>query len=196
MHILFEGIDGVGKSTQIEIISKILPNCVKTHEPGATHFGKKIREILLNGDYNLSKNAEMFLFLADRAEHSQKFLSQNQDKIILCDRGFISGIAYAMSNDKNIDVNFLLQLNHFVLGKNLPNAIVLFRADEYTIKNRLNTRNMTDRIEKRGIEYLIDVQENMLKLVSTLSIPHIIIQAQKDIKTITDEILEFIKELK
>lgn len=196
MHILFEGIDGVGKSTQIEIISKILPNCVKTHEPGATQFGKKIREILLNGDYDLSKNAEMFLFLADRAEHCDKFLSQNFDKTILCDRGFISGMAYAISNDKNIDANFLLELNLFVLGKNLPNAIVLFQADENTIKNRLNARSITDRIEKRGIEYLLDVQENMLKLISTSSIPHIVIQAQKDTKTITNEILEFIKELR
>ncbi len=97
MYILLEGIDGCGKSTQIELIKDRFPNIITTKEPAGTNLGVKIREILLNGE-KVSKEAETLLFLADRAEHYNRILAPNRDKVIISDRGFISGIAYSLTN--------------------------------------------------------------------------------------------------
>ena len=68
MYLVIEGIDTAGKSTQLDILNKKFPQAVFTKEPGGTALGIKLREMALSGEAK-SKTAEMFLFLADRAEH-------------------------------------------------------------------------------------------------------------------------------
>ena len=92
MLVYFEGIDGVGKSTQISLFNDL--ECVKTCEPGGTKLGKSLRELIFNA--HPSSRAEIFLFLADRAEHYEKIIKVNKHKLILSDRSFVSGLAYAM----------------------------------------------------------------------------------------------------
>ena len=94
MYVVIEGIDTAGKSTQLEILSKKFSDAIFTKEPGATKLGSKLREMALNGEAK-SKIAEMFLFLADRAEHIEEVIKPNIDKMIISDRSVISGIAYA-----------------------------------------------------------------------------------------------------
>jgi len=124
MYILFEGIDTCGKSTQIDLIANKHPEIVITHEPGGTPFGKKAREILL-ADSLASKRAELLLFLADRAEHYQEVIEPNKDSVIISDRGFISGIGYALANG-DFDFDELIRLNKFALKDHFPDRIVLF----------------------------------------------------------------------
>ena len=127
MYILFEGIDTCGKSTQIDLISTKHSEIVVTHEPGGTAFGKKAREILL-ADSLASKRAELLLFLADRAEHYEEVIEPNKNKVILSDRGFISGIGYALANG-DFDFEELVRLNKFALKDHFPDRIVLFLTD-------------------------------------------------------------------
>ena len=94
MYILFEGIDGAGKSTQIARLAAAYPQAIVTKEPGGTKLGENLREILLK-ENDLDKRAEILLFLADRAEHFGKIIKPNLDKMILSDRSFVSGMAYA-----------------------------------------------------------------------------------------------------
>ncbi|MGB3751277.1 MAG: dTMP kinase, partial [Arcobacteraceae bacterium] len=94
MYVIIEGIDTAGKSTQLEILEKKYPEAIFTKEPGGTKVGQKIREMVLAGEAK-SKVAEMFLFLADRAEHSYEVVKKHPDDIIISERGFLSGIAYA-----------------------------------------------------------------------------------------------------
>ena len=68
MYIILEGIDTAGKSTQLDILKQKYPTAIFTKEPGGTNLGTNIRDMVLNGKAK-SKVAEMFLFLADRAEH-------------------------------------------------------------------------------------------------------------------------------
>jgi len=124
MYILFEGVDTCGKSTQIELLAKNIPEIVTTKEPGGTNFGKKAREILLK-DSLASKRAELLLFLADRAEHYQEVIKANRDKVVVSDRGFISGIGYALAND-DFDFDELVRLNKFALEDHFPDKIILF----------------------------------------------------------------------
>ena len=152
MYILFEGIDTCGKSTQIELLAKNIPELVITKEPGGTQFGVKAREILLTDSLS-SKRAELLLFLADRAEHYQEVIKANRNKVVVSDRGFISGIGYALAND-DFDFDELVRLNKFALEDHFPDKIVLFLTDMETLKARTSAKTL-DGIELRGLEYLL-----------------------------------------
>ena len=190
MYILFEGVDTCGKSTQIELIKERHPDVIVTKEPGGTAFGAKAREILLH-DRLSSKRAELLLFLADRAEHYEEVIKPNPDRLILSDRGFISGIGYALANG---DFNFetLVNLNRFALEDQLPDKIILFLIDMQTLQERTSQKEL-DSIELRGLEYLLKVQEHMRESILRLDIPHLFIDATEDISTIHTTISHYLR---
>ncbi|MCB4743385.1 MAG: dTMP kinase [Sulfurovum sp.] len=190
MYILFEGIDTCGKSTQIELLKQVHPEIVTTFEPGATNFGKKAREMLLS-DSICSKHAEILLFLADRAEHHKKIIEPNKQKLIISDRGFISGIGYALANG-NFDLDELIALNRFALKGDFPDCIILFLIDMETLKARTSQKEL-DGIELRGLKYLLRVQDYMKESVIKLGIPHLFIDATESIETIHQAILTYLK---
>ncbi len=190
MYILFEGIDTCGKSTQIDLISQKYPEIIVTHEPGGTPFGKKAREILLS-DALASKRAELLLFLADRAEHYQEVIAPNKDKVIISDRGFLSGIGYALANG-DFDFDELVSLNKFALEGHFPDKVILFLTDMKTLEERTSAKTL-DGIELRGLEYLLTVQEHMKESIIKLGIPHLFVDATDDIENIHQTILTYLK---
>jgi len=190
MYILFEGIDTCGKSTQIELISQNQPEIITTKEPGGTAFGVKAREILLQ-DSLASKRAELLLFLADRAEHYHEIIHPNRDKLVVSDRGFISGLGYALANG-DFDFDALVRLNKFALDGHFPDKIVLFLTNMETLKERTSQKNL-DGIELRGLEYLLEVQEHMRQSIIKLGIPHLFIDATDEIENIHQTILTYLK---
>ena len=192
MYILFEGIDGAGKSTQIARLAATFPQAIVTKEPGGTKLGENLREILLK-ENDLDKRAEILLFLADRAEHSGKIIKPNSDKMILSDRGFVSGMAYALAGG-NFSFEELLSLNKFALQGNFPQKIVFFKADESTLRSRLGSRAKMDGIEARGFEYLLRVQDAMEEILQKLDIRYVTIGAAWDEEKITNLIKEFIND--
>ena len=190
MYILFEGIDTCGKSTQIELLSDKYPHIITTHEPGATVFGKRAREILLE-DSITSKRAELLLFLADRAEHYKEVIEPNKDKIIISDRGFLSGIGYALANG-DFDFEELVRLNKFALHGHFPDKVVLFLTDIETLRQRSSKKKL-DGIELRGLEYLIAVQNNMQKSLEKLDIDYLEVDATNSIENIHQKILSYLE---
>lgn len=145
MLINLEGIDGAGKSTQIALLASTFKDAIITKEPGATPLGTQIRKIILGENLNISHQSEMFLFLADRAEHYEKIIKPNRDKMVFCDRSFVSGIAYAMTNlGLNLD-----EISRENLNTNLsasiknPNAnLVVNKTDKNVNPNNKNTTNL------------------------------------------------------
>ena len=192
MYILFEGIDGAGKSTQIARLATAYPQAIVTKEPGGTKLGENLREILLK-ENDLDKRAEILLFLADRAEHSGKIIKPNLDKMILSDRGFVSGMAYALAGG-NFSFEELLGLNKFALQGNFPQKIVFFKADESTLRSRLSSRAQMDGIEARGFGYLLKVQDAMEEILQKLDARYVTIGAAWDEEKITNLIKEFIND--
>ena len=192
MYILFEGIDGAGKSTQIARLAAAYPQAIVTKEPGGTKLGENLREILLK-ENDLDKRAEILLFLADRAEHFGKIIKPNLDKMILSDRGFVSGMAYALAGG-NFSFDELLNLNKFALQGNFPQKIVFFKADESTLRSRLNSRAQMDGIEARGFAYLLRVQDAMEEILQKLGVRYVTIDAAWDEEKITNLIKEFIND--
>jgi len=187
LYIIFEGIDTCGKTTQIDLIANKFRNAIKTKEPGGTEFGKQAREILL-ADSLVSKQAELLLFLADRAEHYAEVIKPNRDKLILSDRGFLSGIGYALANG-DFEFEHLVKLNKFALEGDFPDLIIFFETNIETLKKRIEDKEL-DGIEERGLEYLISVQKHMRESLEILKIPYLLINATEDIEVIHIKIYE------
>ncbi len=192
MYIIFEGVDTTGKSTQIELFAKRRTDIVTTKEPGGTKVGLKLREILLESDEKLGVNAELFLFLADRAEHYEKVVKPVlEDKYVFSDRGLISGISYALANHPELERDFLLHVNKFALGGRLPDKAVLFNTSHELITSRLSDKQK-DKIEERGIEYLLDVQKLMRETLEALHVDYIEVDSADTIEEIYKQIEDFI----
>ncbi len=187
MYFAFEGIDTAGKSTQLELLRQKL-ECLCTKEPGGTDAGSKIRDLVLH--QNWCREAEVLLFLADRAQHICDVVEPNINTTILSDRSLVSNIAYAMSNGFNYEL--LKQLNLFATKRILPNYVFILKLDRDTLTRRLGGKE-ADTIEKRGISYLLEVQENIIYATQKLQLNHSIIDAGQDIETIHEQILEVIE---
>jgi len=190
MYILFEGIDTCGKSTQIDLIANKYPDVIVTHEPGGTAFGKQAREILLSNSLS-SKRAELLLFLSDRAEHYQEVIAPNKEKIIISDRGFLSGIGYALANG-DFDFEELVSLNKFALSGHFPDKVVLFMTNMETLKQRTSEKEL-DGIELRGLNYLINVQNKMQESLQKLDIDYLEVDATDSIENIHQKILSYLE---
>ncbi|NKQ41390.1 MAG: dTMP kinase [Sulfurovum sp.] len=190
MYILFEGIDTCGKSTQIGLLSQKYPDIISTYEPGGTAFGKNARDILLGSTLN-SKRAELLLFLADRAEHFVEVIKPNADKTIISDRGFLSGIGYALANT-GVEFDELVHLNRFALEGHFPDKIIIFNIDMKTLKERTSAKSL-DGIELRGLEYLISVQAHMQESLKKLDIDYLEVDATDSIEHIHQKILSYLE---
>lgn len=117
LFVVFEGIDGSGKTTIInklkeslekdKEIQEIFEQVITTKEPGGENieFCKKIRDLLINKNYSLNNKTKSLLFLANRSEHIEKFIIPllNKKNLILCDRFFLSTLVYQGENKKVSD---------------------------------------------------------------------------------------------
>lgn len=190
MYVTIEGIDTAGKSTQIEALRKLFTDAVFTKEPGGTDVGQTIRSMVLNGEME-SKHAEMFMFLADRAEHTHKVIVPNIDKLIISDRSCVSGVAYAAVQNV-CDMNTLVQLNRLATDNHLPHHAFILQLTPEELTYRLSQKEH-DAIEARGIDYLLSIQDALIASSHALGIQTHVIDASQSIDTITLEIANLIK---
>ncbi|AXH12519.1 dTMP kinase [Halarcobacter bivalviorum] len=186
MYVVIEGVDTAGKSTQLDILKKNHTEAIFTKEPGGTEIGLKLREMALNGEAK-SKTAEMFLFLADRAEHIEQIIKPNEKKMIISDRSAISGISYA----KDLPLEVVTSLNLIATQNTLPSHVILLELSKEELTKRLGNKS-NDSIESRGIDYLLDIQERMKKTIEMLNLNHIYIDASLSIEQIAEKIEGFI----
>lgn len=191
-YIAIEGIDTAGKSTQIANLKKIYPDAIFTKEPGGTELGAKIRELVLFGDI-LNPTTELLLFLADRSEHIKKVVEPNLDKLIISDRSVISGMAYALVK-KEFSKKRLVKLNKFATEKIFPDCVIILKLTPDELKFRLSQKEH-DKIESRGVEYLLDIQQSLINACEILDIKYHIIDASEDIEVITTKIAKVIASL-
>ncbi len=103
----------------------------------------------------------------------------------------ISGISYALANHPELDRDFLLHVNKFALDGNLPDKVILFKTNYDLITSRLGNKEK-DTIEKRGIEYLLKVQDLMKETLDALHVEYLEIDSADTIENIYKQIEEFI----
>ena len=163
--IVFEGIDGCGKTTQIKAICNWLPKSnlvssnsliVKTREPGGSILGEKLRELILSNDKDNSPSSltELLLYAADRAEHITKKISPALKKgdWVLSDRFSGSTLAY-QGYGRNIDKEIIEKLEIIACQGEKPDITFLLDiSPEESIARRKN--KLPDRIESEGINFL------------------------------------------
>ncbi|WP_457596151.1 dTMP kinase [Hydrogenimonas sp.] len=191
MYLAFEGIDTVGKSTQIQRVAARYPDAVVTKEPGGTPLGQQIRALLLEHE-TLHPRTEILLFLADRAEHTERIVRPNRGRLILSDRSFLSGLAYATARHK-APLEELLALNRYATDGLFPDAVVLFRIDEASLRERLAQKE-ADTIEKRGVDYMMRVQRKLVELCDLLELPTLTVDATAPMESITETIISYIED--
>lgn len=183
-YIVFEGVDFVGKSTQIKLLKKDYQNAIFINEPGFTSLGKSLRKLILNE--KMSDDCRNFLFLADRA---QLFSNLDFSKFIISDRSFISHLAYASEDDYDL----LLKCNLKIMKNILPSAVIFLYLEKKDLLVRMKNRNL-DEIEKKGVEYFLKVQKNYENILKKLKLNMIKINASEDILNINKKIKDFIND--
>jgi len=133
--ITFEGVEGCGKSTQAQLLFDCLRDrgykVFMSREPGATTVGKKIRELLLNKEYEgISALTELFLYFADRAQHVQTVIRPHLEDggIVICDRFADSTLVY-QGCGREIDKDFIRKANQIATQRIVPDLTFIFDID-------------------------------------------------------------------
>jgi dTMP kinase len=131
MFITLEGIEGCGKTTQIQLLSTFFANrghsCVLTREPGGTVLGEKIRAILLDpASTELVPTAELLLYMADRAQHINSLIKPclAEGKVVLCDRYFDATVVY-QGFARGLDTEIICDLHRLVFNDLKPDITFL-----------------------------------------------------------------------
>ena len=166
--IVFEGIEGTGKSYQINKLYKKLNikkyNVVKTREPGGTSTAEVIRNLIFSkNSNNFDALTDYYLLCASRNEHVKKFLHQakKSKKIVLCDRFTDSTYAYQVIGNK-ID-NRLNTLNQNYILKGLkPNLTILLKSNFKSIFSRIKKRKKNNKFDKLKIDFYKKAQKAFL----------------------------------
>lgn len=198
LFITFEGADGSGKTTQLNNIKTFLEEkgyeVVITREPGALDIGQKIRNILLHHDGIVPDKCEMFLFLADRANHVETFIKPaiEQGKIVLCDRHTDSTIAY-QGYGRGQDINLLKELNKIAVNGINPDLTFLFDVSTETAQTRVGSEK--DRMESAGIEFHKKVRNGYLELQKENPNRIKLINANNSIETVFEDTKNIIIKL-
>ena len=197
--IVIEGIDGCGKTTQIDELSKWLPNSgliknrsklIATREPGGSLLGQKLRRLILdnNKDNKPSSLSELLLYSADRAEHVSKIISPalNKNDWVISDRFSDSTLAY-QGYGRNINLEIIKKIESIVCQGVYPDLTFFLEiSPEESILRRKN--EIPDRIESEGIKFLEKVNEGFKLIAKEKNWK--VISASQNIKTISNQIKE------
>ena len=172
LFISFEGIDGVGKSTQADLLEAWLTDegkqVVRTLEPGGTDVGVEIRKILLHHKGDLAPRAEAALFAADRAHHVASKIRPALDagKIVITDRYFDSSVAYQGAG-RHLSRTEVRDLSLWAVGGLLPDLTVLLDLPADEARARRNTSGTEpDRLEQEKTEFFETVRAAYLDLAN------------------------------
>ena len=196
----FEGIDGCGKTTQIEKLSMSLKDLNKPfitlREPGGTAISEEIRSILLNSQNKImTYEVEAMLMAASRIQLLREVIVPeiNSGKVILCDRYIDSSLAYQGAG-RGLSVTWLKHINRYAFELAIPNKTFLLDIPVLDAMSRLKNRTR-DRIESSGQGFLQRVRDGFVTLANNYPDRYIILNGQKKPELLAKEILDHIKRI-
>ena len=192
----FEGIEGVGKSTQINLLKEYLEtngyNTEILREPGSTITGESIRSILLDSKENLSSESELLLMFAARAQLISEKVNNSNSDIILFDRFYDASLAY-QGFGRNLPIDFIQSLITFI---NCPEPRLTFLLDisvQDGFERKVN--DVKDRIESAGNEFFKKVREGYLEIAKNNQNRIKVIDAMQSIDDINKSIIDHVNPL-
>ena len=208
MFITLEGIEGSGKTTQIEYLVAFLKKkgnrCVTTREPGGTVIGNKIRAILLDpACKDMDAKTELLLYMADRAQHIHSLIKPSlaAGKTVLCDRYFDATVVY-QGYARGLDIELIKHLHSTLLEDlkpditillDLPPQVGLQRA--WKQLNNGQRSNKEGRFEEEKLEFHQRVREGYLELANAEPDRFHIIDAAQDEQKVRDSIIKIIDSI-
>ena len=195
--ITLEGIEGSGKSTNLETVKSILDqykiDYVLTREPGGGPLGPHLRKLLLDKDQSISPSVEMLLMMADRKDHVDNLINPNLDKGIwvISDRYLDSTIAY-QGGGRQLDINLITSLSAS-LKLPTPDFTLLFDLPVDVALERAKERSELDRFEREPKDFHSRIRESYLELAST---NHRIktIDSSKDFESVSLQVENYLTE--
>ena len=193
--ISFEGIEGVGKSTQITLIQEWLKtkglSSKLIREPGSTEFGEKIRDLLLSNDSDISAHTELLLMFAARAEMVNEHMINSKEDIILCDRYFHASIAY-QGYGRKLSLELIENLIQNI-NCPIPDLTIIYDLDvRLGFKRKAN--DDIDRIESAGENFFEDVRKGYQQIAKDRE-EVVLLDASESIEVLNQQTKELIKPL-
>lgn len=206
IFIVFEGIEGSGKSTHVRLLSNRLAQegrkVLVTREPGGTALGEAVRKILQGqpGDIDISPESELMLFAASRAQLVRDVVlpALARGDVVISDRFVDSTVAY-QGYARGLAMDALFVVNRFVVGAAVPNLIILMDLDVAEGLRRLAVRNdgagrSSDRIEREDVQFHEKVRAGYLDIARKHSDRTRVIDAARTVDEVSAEVWETVSD--
>ena len=197
--ITFEGIDGSGKTTQIDLLEKKLQiediSYLIFREPGGTKLSEGIRDVLLDSkNIFLSSEAETLLFVAARAQLMKEKIQPalQKGKFVICDRFADSTVAY-QGYGRGLNIEYLEQLNNFGTGSIYPDLTIILDIDPNKAMQRLES-TVPDRMESIGVDFFAKVQDGYYQIAKKYPDRCVIINGDQSVDTVFSSIYQSIND--
>ena len=196
--IVFEGIEGSGKTHHISKVVKFLRKkkfkFIKIREPGGSKNSEKIRQLLMSNSSNFNKLTDLMLYMASRNENYINIISKNLNKkIILIDRFVDSTIAY-QHYGMGIELDIINYLNKKILKNTKVNFTFLHTVSIRNLNLRLNRRKTLNRYDKFKRKFYMKAQNGFIKLAKSKK-NYLLINSNKSIDINEDIVIKKIKQL-
>ncbi len=198
LFITFEGADGCGKTTQIELLKEYLDKKnignILTREPGGSDLGVHLRKILLHYEAPVSNVAETFLYLADRAQHIEYKIKPalEEGKVVLCDRHTDSTLAYqGYGREQNLDE--IKHLNKIATQGLVPDLTIVFDVETEVAQKRLQGEK--DRLEAEGMEFHRKLRKGYLDIAENEPERVKIVNANQNIERVFQDTIKVVEEI-
>lgn len=201
LFISLEGIDGVGKSTQSDLLEEFLHSAgrevVRTFEPGGTELGQEIRHLLLHRKGDVAPRAEALLYAADRAHHIATKVRPALEcgEVVITDRYLDSSVAY-QGVGRALKAEDVRAISMFAVEGLLPDLTILLDLDAAAAAERRNTTGEApDRLEREKIEFFEAVRQAFLDMAAAEPKRWLVIDARQSVEAMQDQIRARVSQL-
>jgi len=203
--ITFEGPEGSGKTTQIELLKQYLSkkgnSVITTREPGGERIAEKIRRILLSPQFSIEPVTELFLYAASRVQHVEKVIRPaiQKGKVVLCDRFADATMAY-QSYGRKIPKEVVKMINKLATSGLKPDLTILLDIDPGTGLKRARNgkgfyKGFADRIERESLAFHCRVRHGYLKLAKAEPKRIKVVKVREKIKDTQARIREIVADV-
>lgn len=199
--IVFEGGEGSGKSTILEMIFEHLNSnnieCIKTREPGGIKISEEIRSVILNTENTMMDGkTEALLYAAARRQHlvEKVITSLNEGKVVLCDRFIFSSLAY-QGHARGLGIEEVFEINKFAIGEYMPDLTILFDIKPEVGLERIakNSEREINRLDLEKLDFHYKVKEGYELLFEKYKDKIVKVNAEKTIEEVFNDALAIIK---
>ncbi|MBK95395.1 MAG: dTMP kinase [Planctomycetaceae bacterium] len=198
MFFSFDGTDGVGKSTQIELFRQWLldsgHDVLLCRDPGSTALGERLRELLLQKhDIAIDLRSEMFLYMTARTQMVEEVIKPalKAGKTVICDRYLLANIVY-QGHAGGLEADMIRQVGAVATDAILPDLTILLDMDVTHARDRMDRE--LDRIESQGLVYMEQVRQGFLKESALFPESIKVVNAAREVDEIHQEIVELAKQ--